>query len=125
MGNLFTKENAAEMGRRGGIASGEARQSKKRLREMLNEVGRASVSAETAEEIQAFLNGEGGESSHSLAVAIAVYREAESGNMQAARLIYDNEGVVENRETSDMSEFAESLRGIAAQIDAITGDEED
>lgn len=116
---FFTKENAAEMGRKGREGQLRTQQRRKKLREALDVVGQQPVSKETAQILREFMNGESPmDETHTVAVAVAVYKEAEGGNMQAARLIYDNEGALDAiHDQKGLSEFAESLKGIAAQIE--------
>lgn len=87
--NGQTPEMARENGRKGGIASGEAKRRNKTFREMINRVLALGV---TDDEIRERLEAEGLETTHDLAIVLAAVVKAERGDMEAARFIRDTRG---------------------------------
>lgn len=81
---------AAEKGRRGGKASGEARRKKKTFAEALNYI---LFHAELSEPLKERLKKEGiEEATHQMVVARSMVAEAEKGNVQAYVAIRDSVG---------------------------------
>ena len=77
-----TSEEARKIGKMGGIASGEARREKKRLREALE-----SLLDMQDEEAMA-----GIDQTNALAIALAMVKKAKKGDVQAAVYVRDTSG---------------------------------
>lgn len=85
-----TPEERQELARQAGLASGEARRKRKRLRETLSDVLSAHV---TAEDVLAALEGSGFEKpTHQEALIYAAVARAERGDIEAARFVRDTVG---------------------------------
>ena len=85
----LTSEEAREMGRRGGIASGEARRQRRLLRETLGDLMTADYAAD---DVRAQLNVLGIQVDAQSASMFAILRKAMAGDVEAARFIRDTLG---------------------------------
>lgn len=85
----LTSEEAREMGRRGGIASGEARRQRRLLRETLGDLMTADYAAD---DVRAQLNALGIQVDAQSASMFAILRKAMAGDVEAARFIRDTLG---------------------------------
>ncbi len=84
-----TTEEAREIGRKGGIKSGEAR----RRRANLRELGLAMLEAQTLNESQRELLQELGlDDSYGASLMLAMLKEAEGGIVEAAKFVRDTTG---------------------------------
>ena len=91
-GQPFTKENAAEMGRRGGIASGKAKRKKRSERErfeLLMNIPLSKGSVKDLESIRNFESLEGKNLYVGDMIAAQMVQRALSGDREAARMIYN------------------------------------
>ena len=87
--NGQTPEQARENGRKGGIASGEARRRKRTFRELIETVMTMEVDDPT---VRAKLTGMGLDPTHDMAIITAAVRKAETGDIESARFIRDTRG---------------------------------
>ena len=87
--NGQTPDQARENGRKGGLASGAARQRRKLLRELFNEIMPQEV---TEPEIREALVQAGLQPTHEVAMCYAAIKRAEKGDIEAARFIRDTRG---------------------------------
>lgn len=79
-------QEAAESGRKGGIASGKAKRKKKALAEMARAFADLSVKAEKKKQLEEY--GVASEDmTHQMALVAAMFEEGESGNVRAAALL--------------------------------------
>lgn len=85
----LTSEEAREMGRRGGIASGEARRQRRLLRETLGDLMTADYAAD---DVRSQLNALGIQVDAQSASMFAILRKAMAGDVEAARFIRDTLG---------------------------------
>ncbi len=85
----LSSEEAREIGRRGGIASGVARRQRRQLRELLNDCMTAQV---TDDEIKAALVSAGYEPSFENALTLAALTKAARGDIEALRYVRDTLG---------------------------------
>lgn len=87
--NMQTPEEARENGRKGGIASGEARRRKKTMRELIEQLMPMEVDDKR---LHNKLTKLGLDPSHELAIVLAAIKKAECGDIEAARFIRDTKG---------------------------------
>lgn len=79
-------QEAAESGRKGGIASGKSKRKKKALAEMARAFADLSVKAEKKKQLEEY--GVASEDmTHQMALVAAMFEEGESGNVRAAALL--------------------------------------
>ena len=84
-----SSQEVREIGRKGGIASGEVRRRKKLLRDVFNDL----LPREVQDcEIREALEASGLEPTHESALALAVMMKAERGDVDAAKFIRDTRG---------------------------------
>lgn len=79
-------QKAAESGRKGGIASGEAKRKKKALAEMARAFADLSVKAEKKKQLEEY-GVDSEDMTHQMALVAAMFEEGESGNVRAAALL--------------------------------------
>ena len=84
-----TSLEAREIGRKGGLASGEARRKKKLLRDVFNDLLPREVQDS---DVRDALEAAGLEPTHESALALAVMLKAERGDVDAAKFIRDTRG---------------------------------
>lgn len=87
--NGQTPEQARENGRKGGLASGVARQRRKLIRETINEIMPLEVADQ---ELRAALLEAGLEPTYEVAMSFAAIKRAAKGDIEAARFIRDTRG---------------------------------
>lgn len=75
-------DKAAEAGRKGGIASGEAKRRKKHAKQIFNELMTSEVTAKN-------INGEWVETTAYDAMCAAMMRKAINGDTKAAQIVFD------------------------------------
>ena len=85
-------EEAREIGRKGGIASGETRRRKKTLREQMEMLLSLPVKDETTKDFIESLGIDSEEVNNALAITLSMYQEALKGNTKAFELIRDTIG---------------------------------
>lgn len=85
-------EEAREIGRKGGIASGETRRRKKSLREQMEMLLSLPVQDEATKEFIESLGIDSEEVNNALAITLSMYQEALKGNTKAFELIRDTIG---------------------------------
>lgn len=85
----LTSEEAREQGRRGGIASGEARRKKRTFRELIELVMTMEVDDPS---VHAKLRELGLDPTHDMAITMAAVRKAENGDIEATRYLRDTKG---------------------------------
>lgn len=91
---------AAENGRKGGIASGKAKAEKRTWRQIAEELGKMKITnAKQIESVKNFVGELNGDVTHDAALIATAYEQAASGNIQAMRFIADIRGeIVEKHE---------------------------
>lgn len=87
----FTKENAAEMGRKGGVASQKAQKKKKKLKQCLAAILELEPS-ERNKDTLIDMGLEDDEFSNQMILAAAMFNKAASGDVRAAEFIRDLTG---------------------------------
>ena len=87
----FTKENAAEMGRKGGAASQKAQRKKKKLKQCLAAILELEPSEKNKEKL-INMGLEDKELSNQMLLAVAMFNKAASGDVRAAEFIRDLTG---------------------------------
>ena len=91
----FTSEERAENGRKGGIASGEAKRKKKRMRETLDVLLQMPLTQKKCydiDEIQSFAQLKGKNISVEAAILIKQLQRALAGDLASAEFIRDTSG---------------------------------
>lgn len=129
-GNKFTPENAAEMGRKGGIASGEKRRKKKNERERYKALLNMALDkgkAKDIEDIKNFAAIEGKNISVGDAIAVTMVQRALMGDRDAAKLIYGLIGEVNPQATEESAEVSDDgfLKALGATAADDWGDYSD
>lgn len=84
-----TSEEAREIGRLGGVASGAARRRKRTFRELIETVMTMDVDNP---EIHAKLVALGLDPTHDMAITMAAVHKAENGDIEATRYLRDTKG---------------------------------
>lgn len=103
-----TPSEAREYGRRGGIASGEARREKRHLREIVNDLlDRPAVKKGGVP----LLSPDGEPLTNSAAIVVAMLRKALSGDVKAAEKIMEWSGEAENKPLVENTIIIESSFG--------------
>ena len=87
--NGQTPEQARENGRKGGIASGEAKRRKRTFRELIETVMTMEVDDPA---VHAKLTELGLDPTHDMAITMAAVRKAENGDIEATRYLRDTKG---------------------------------
>lgn len=82
-------EKARAAGRKGGVASGEAKRKKRTFRELIELVMTMDVDDP---EVHAKLTALGLDPTHDMAITMAAVRKAESGDIEATRYLRDTKG---------------------------------
>ncbi len=85
--SLITTENAKEMGRKAGIASGEARRKKKAIRDFINDYLETIVSADDLIDVPGV-----GEVCNSAMIAYRLVDMAKKGDIKSIRLLLETTG---------------------------------
>lgn len=122
-GQPFTKENAAEMGRRGGKASGEAKRRKKTEKEryeILMDMALSKGSVKDIEKVKNFASLSKYNLTVADMIAAQMLQRAMSGDREAARMIYSIIGQMAPQVESsgfeaDDDGFLEALNASAAE----------
>lgn len=93
-GNLifFTRENAQEQGKKGGLKSGESKRQKKQLREYLSELLELKAGDFSNTDKVNYKT----DRTNGAAVAVAILKKAKAGDLRAARLICEIMGELRN-----------------------------
>jgi hypothetical protein len=99
----LTSEEATEMGKRGGIASGKARREKKLMREQLEILLNLPIKNTKVKEQLKHLGLEDDEMTNQMALITAMYQKALKGDVQAFNTLRDTSGqkpieILETRE---------------------------
>ena len=96
----FTKDNAKEMGAKGGRASGEARRNNKLVTGLLREV--LTAEANDMGTMMLLANfGYGGDSMNAMAVACSLVEKAARGDVKAIRLVLELTGELSRHTNND------------------------
>lgn len=82
-----THEEAVERGRKGGIASGEARERKKNMKEATRLLLRMPVVYRSVKDGMKQLGIDSEEMTNQMAIIVSMYKEAMSGNVKAAEFL--------------------------------------
>lgn len=90
--NKRSPEELAEMSRKGGIASGEAKRRKKTLREVARAMLEAPLLADTDPAVIAALEELGLEKDQQGAMILAAMRKSAAGDIEASRFVRDTSG---------------------------------
>jgi hypothetical protein len=93
VGTEFTSENAAENGRKGGIASGQARREKKAMRERIQELLEMSVSAGDIDDFTNIKDTKGKNLTVQDAIIVAQVQRALKGDIRAVEFLRDTAGM--------------------------------
>ncbi len=88
----FTKENAAEMGRRGGLAAQKTIQRKKHLRENLKMILALPVSDKGAKKALEAMGVPTDQFTNEMLLAVTMFKKASGGDVRAAEYIRDLTG---------------------------------
>ena len=98
--NKRGKDEATRLGRKGGIASGEARREKKSYRECAKYL--SSLAIKDAKEIETLAEQgiDKNDMTHMMALTYAMLLKAKKGNSQMARLVMELMGEVKEQQTN-------------------------
>ena len=115
------REQAKKNGRKGGVASGEARRKKKAMKDAINMLLSLPLKDEKAKAYLEYLGFEKEDMDNQLGLVISMYKEAVAkGNVQAANWIRDTAGdkPVENVEANVENKNADisAIKDIANQM---------
>ena len=110
IGVQFTKENAAEMGRRAGIASGKAKRNKKLLKDCLEILLETKIETKDGKKIT------GAE-----ATTAALFKKALAGDTRAFELLRDTVG----QKPVDKIMITEVDQSVIDEVEAMMNDDED
>lgn len=114
-----TPQERQEIARRGGIASGEARRERKRLRELAEIIANETISTTMPD-------GSKRSTTFSEALIIGQYREAMKGKTEAAKFIATIMGdFVEKKEETVKAEVKAEVKTEDSDFDLLTDDEKD
>lgn len=91
-GKAFTKENASEMGRRGGLKSAEVRKEKKKMKEMLELMMDMPVKKGKIQEFTNLEDAEGKNMNIQASILVSMIKAAQEGDVKAATFIRDTMG---------------------------------
>lgn len=121
-GTPFTRENAAEMGRRGGIASGEVRRERRDIASMVKSMLESDIPLDDAQALMSQYSGLCDNDMMVSAVMLAqVFDRAMKGDLAAVKLIIEQENAANCRmaDAREDDAFSKSLRELAAQMEAV------
>lgn len=106
-GNLvpFTSKNSEEMGRRGGVASGEARRRKRSMSELASVMLGQELRGEDASSVASDFPGLGGEVTQAAAVVAGQVMAARKGSTQAFNALREMEAEQAARDAEDRRPF--------------------
>ena len=121
-----SREEAREAGRKGGIASGKARRTRKAVRETLDLLLRTDV---RSEEVRAAMDDMGidkEDQNYQMLLMMSVFKEAVNGDKESLKFIVDmlNERPVNNQQ-QDTSNDVGNFRGTIVVDDLEYEDDED
>jgi phage terminase large subunit len=101
----FTSENAAEMGRRGGIASGESRRRRRSMSELASVMMGQELKGKDAQKVGALFPDLGGEVTQAAAVVAGQVAAARKGSTQAFNALREMEAEQAARDAEDRRPF--------------------
>jgi phage terminase large subunit len=101
----FTSENSAEMGRRGGVASGEARRRRRSMSELASVMMGQELRGKDAQKVGALFPDLGGEVTQAAAVVAGQVAAARKGSTQAFNALREMEAEQAARDAEDKRPF--------------------
>lgn len=108
----FTSDNAAEMGRRGGIASGEARRRRRSMSELASVMMGQELRGRDAQRVGALFPDLGGEVTQAAAVVAGQVAAARKGSTQAFNALRELEGEQAARDAEGARPFERDFVGL-------------
>lgn len=108
----LSKEEAKEMGKKGGIASGEARKNKRLMKEQLSMLLSLEVKNEKIKEQLKVLGIPEDDMNNQMALLVAMLNKATKGDIQAANFIRDTSGQkpVEIQEVREVPSIVDDIK---------------
>jgi phage terminase large subunit len=110
-----TEEEARELGRKGGIKSGESRRRKRTMIEMVKLIGETHADCESKDNLKGILGDrvKDDEMTYSMLVAMTLYQKAlKEKDMKAIEKIFEIDGILEEVKNDYNDLSVDELRGL-------------
>lgn len=121
-----TREQHSEDSRKAGVASGEARRKKKRMKEQLETLLSLPIQAENTKSVMEFIGIEEEDMNNQMALLVAMFQQGVKGNVRAFNAIRDTLGENPNESEADeenIANFLQAMNPTQEDLDNLFADE--